>query len=87
MPTSVLDALALTYVVEERVQQRYHDHMRQAGQELRLAETLQMLATDEEWRVRGVHHWLMKREKQEGRTRVAAALDYHQLWENLLMLT
>jgi tRNA isopentenyl-2-thiomethyl-A-37 hydroxylase MiaE len=78
MPTSVLDLLALTYVVEARVQQRYRDYAPQAGEDQRIVETLQTLATDEEWHVQGVRDWLAKQERQAGRTRVAAALDYYR---------
>ncbi|MBI3756820.1 MAG: ferritin-like domain-containing protein [Deltaproteobacteria bacterium] len=83
MPSNVLDLLALTCVVEERVQQRYRDHIPQAGHESRIADTLQALVADEEWHVQGIRHWLAKLEKQEGRTRVAAALDYYLSLEEL----
>ncbi len=78
MPSSVLDLLALLYVVEERVQQRYRDHAPQAGEDKRIGETRQTLVADEEWHVQGVCGWLAKLEKQQGRTRVAAALDYYR---------
>ena len=78
MPSNVLDLLALTYVVEARVQQRYRDHAPQAGEDRRIVETLQALAADEEWHVQGVRKWLATLEKQKGRTRVAAALDSYR---------
>lgn len=77
MPSNVLDTLALLHAVEEHVQQRYREHIPHARQAPRIVETLQALAADEEWHMQGVRRWLAKFEKQEGRTRVAAALDYY----------
>jgi predicted GTPase len=82
-PFNLIDSLALIYIVEEQVQQRYRDHIAQARQASRIIETLQIVASDEEWHIRGVRHWLMKLEKREGRTRVAAALDYYRRLEAL----
>jgi rubrerythrin len=78
MPTNVLHLLTLVYVVEERVQQRYREHLVQVGEGAHLVEMLRTLAADEEWHVQGVRGWLAKLEKQQGRTRVAAALDYYR---------
>lgn len=82
-PVNLLDSCALIYVVEEQVQQRYRAHIPQAGQTSRIAKILRLLASDEEWHLQGVRHWLMKLEKREGRTRVAAALDYYRRSEVL----
>jgi rubrerythrin len=82
-PSNVCDSLALMCAVEERVQQRYRDHLPQAKQEPRIAEMLRTLVEDEEWHVQGVRAWLTKLEKQEGRTRVAAARDYYRPLEAL----
>ena len=82
-PSNLLDSLALICAVEEQIQQRYRDHLPQAGQEPRIAAALQILAADEEWHVQGVRNWLTKVEKQGGRTRVAAALDYYRALEAL----
>ncbi|MBI3245513.1 MAG: ferritin-like domain-containing protein [Deltaproteobacteria bacterium] len=78
MPSSVLDALALVHAVEERVQQRYREHLPHAGQAPRIVTMLQALAADEEWHLQDVRRWLAKLEKRDGRTRVAAALDYYR---------
>jgi tRNA isopentenyl-2-thiomethyl-A-37 hydroxylase MiaE len=80
-PTSVLELLALTCIVEERVQQRYQVHALQAGADARIVAMLQTLVADEAWHLTGVRDWLAKIEKQEGKTRVAAMLDHYRPME------
>lgn len=80
-PTNILDLLALTHVVEERVQQRYHAHVSRIGDNSQVGETLRSLVGDESWHLAGVQRWLAKIEKQEGKTRVAALCDYYRLLE------
>jgi hypothetical protein len=83
MPSKILDLLALICAVEARVQQRYRDHIPQAGQAPRIAAAIRVSVTDEEWHMQGMRSWLAKLEKQEGRTRVVAALDYYRSVEAL----
>ena len=77
-PTSVLEMLALICVLEERVQQRYQTQLLQPGGNARIVEVLQTLAADESWHLTGVREWLTKIEKQEGKTRVGAMLNYYR---------
>jgi tRNA isopentenyl-2-thiomethyl-A-37 hydroxylase MiaE len=80
-PTSMLELLALTYIVEERVRQRYQVHALQAGADARIVVMLRTLVEDEAWHLTGVWDWLAKIEKQQGKTRVTAMLDHYRLME------
>jgi len=77
-PKSVLELVGLMHVVEERVQRRYQTHISQIGEHPRIRDVLQTLVVDESWHLTGVQVWLAKMEKQEGKTRVAAILDYYR---------
>lgn len=81
IPSSVLDLLALTRVVEERVQQRYREHAARPGEDPRTVAVLQTIMTDEEWHLAWVKAWLTKQGKKEGRTRITALLDHYQALE------
>jgi rubrerythrin len=81
LPSSVLDLLVLTHVVEERVQQRYREHAARPGEDPRTIAVLHAIVTDEEWHLAWVREWLMKQEKKEGRTRITAALDHYRALE------
>lgn len=74
---SVLELLALTHVVEERLQHCYREHAARGGEDPRIVAVLQAIATDEDWHLAGVRSCLAKQEKKEGRTRVQAALDHY----------
>lgn len=78
IPSTILDLLALTQVVEERVQQRYRGYVEWSGEDPRILETLQTIAADEGWHLVRIKDWLRKLEKMAGRTRVAATLDYYR---------
>jgi len=81
LPSSVLDLLALTQVVEERVRQRYREHAARPIEDPRVVAVLQTMLADEEWHLAWVRDWLAKQEKKEGRTRIAAALDHYRALE------
>ncbi|MBI3799341.1 MAG: ferritin-like domain-containing protein [Deltaproteobacteria bacterium] len=81
LPSSILDLLALTQVVEERVRQRYREHAARPGEEPRIVAVLQTILGDEEWHLAWVEDWLAKAQKKEGRTRVTAALDHYRALE------
>lgn len=80
-PTNILDLLALTHAVEERVQQRYHAHASRVDDQCHIGETLRSLVGDESWHLAGVQRWLAKIEKQEGKTRVTALCDHYRQLE------
>lgn len=77
-PTSVLELLALTCVIEERVQQRYQVHASLLGGEARIITLLHTLVADEAWHLTGVRDWLAKIAEQAGKARVGAMLDYYR---------
>jgi bacterioferritin (cytochrome b1) len=78
-PETTLELLALLYAAEGRLQHRYRRHATQRGADARVVTALQTLASDEEWHLTGVKTLLSTQEKQFGRTRVAATVDYY--WE------
>lgn len=77
-PTNVLELLALTQIVEERLQQRYQTHIAQIETNDQIRELLYALVADESWHLSGVRGWLAQLEQQEGKTRVAALCDYYR---------
>jgi len=81
LPSSVLDLLILTHVVEERVQQRYREHAARLGEDPRTIAVLRTVVTDEEWHLAWVRDWLAEQEKKEGRTRITAVLDHYRALE------
>ncbi len=81
IPSSVLDLLALTHIVEERAQQRYREHAVRPGEDPRTVAVLQTIVADEEWHLAWVKAWLTKQEKKEGRTRITALLDHYRALE------
>jgi len=81
IPSTILGLLALTQVVEERVQQRYCAYVQRSGEDPRILETLHTIAADEGWHLIGIKDCLGKLEKMAGRTRVAATLDYYRRLE------
>ena len=56
-----------------------HGHATHRGEDVRVATALQTLVSDEEWHLAGIKTLLSTQEKQFGRTRVAATVDYY--WE------
>ncbi|MBM4256344.1 MAG: ferritin-like domain-containing protein [Deltaproteobacteria bacterium] len=76
-PETTLELLALLRVTEGRLQQRYREHAAQRDEDRRVVAALQALASDEEWHLAGVKALLATQEKQFGRTRVGATLDYY----------
>ncbi|HXG19737.1 MAG TPA: ferritin-like domain-containing protein [Methylomirabilota bacterium] len=89
-PASTCELLALLRMVEESVQRRYREHAARGGTEPRLVQTLEQIATDEEWHLAGVATWLTALTQKEGRTRLAALLEHYrnaeaQAYAELLM--
>jgi rubrerythrin len=82
IPTSVLDLLALTYVVEERAQKRYREHAVRPGVDPKTAALIQAMNEDEEWHLTWVGEKLKELEDAEGKGRCAAALARYRALEN-----
>jgi rubrerythrin len=78
IPSTELGLLALTLVIEERIQQRYREHAARRGEDPRIVALLRTLIVDEDWHLAGVKDCLVRQEKKEGRTRVAATLDHYR---------
>lgn len=78
IPSTELELLALTHVIEERIQQRYREHVERRGEDPRTLSLLRTLIADEDWHLAGVRECLEKRAKIQGRTRVAATLDHYR---------
>jgi hypothetical protein len=74
---TTLELLALLHATEERLQQRYREHIMRRGEDSRVVDTLQTLASDEGWHLAGVKALLSTQAKQFGRTRVGATVDYY----------
>ena len=81
IPSSVLDLLALTHVVEERVQQRYREHAARPGEDPRTVAVLQTITADEDWHLAWVRKWLAEQEKKAGKEQVTAILDRYRALE------
>jgi bacterioferritin (cytochrome b1) len=81
IPSSVLELLVLTQVVELRVQQRYHEHAARPGEDPRTVAVLQAIIADEEWHLAWVKEWLAEQERKEGRERVQATIDRYRALE------
>ena len=71
----MLDLLALTHVVEERVQQRYCEHVARPGENAQTVAVLQTIIADEQWHLAWVKEWLAQQEKKEERGRVKETLN------------
>lgn len=81
IPSTVCELLALTHVVEERVQQRYREHAARPEQDPHTVAVLQTIITDEEWHVAWVRDWLAAHEKMPGGELVSALLDRYRALE------
>ena len=82
VPTSVLDLLALTYVVEERAQKRYREHAVRPSVDPKTTALLRAMIEDEEWHLAWVGEKLKELEAVEGKERCAAALVRYRALEN-----
>lgn len=82
IPTSVLDLLALTYVVEERARRRYQEHTVCPDVDPKTAALLQAMNEDEDWHLTWVGEKLKELEAVEGKERCAAALARYHALEN-----
>lgn len=81
LPSSVLDLLALTYVVEERVQQRYCEHVVRPGEDAQTVTVLQTIIADEQWHLAWVKEWLAQQEQKEDRSWVEETLNRYRTLE------
>jgi rubrerythrin len=81
IPSRVLNLLALTHVVEERVQQRYCEHAARSGEDQRTVAVLQAVMRDEQWHLAWVKDWLTHQEQQEGCGRVTELLHRYRALE------
>jgi hypothetical protein len=70
--------LALTHVIEERIQQRYREHVARREEDPRTIALLHTLIADEDWHLAGMRECLEKQARIQGRTRVAATLDHYR---------
>lgn len=82
VPTSILDLLALTYVVEERAQKRYCEHAARSDVDPKTAALLQAMNEDEEWHLAWIGEKLKELEALEGKERCAAALARYRVLES-----
>lgn len=78
IPSTVIDLLALTHVVEERVQQRYREHAARPGEDPRTVAILHTIAADEEWHLAWVREWFAAHEKPQV---LSALLDRYRALE------
>lgn len=81
IPSSVFDLLALTHIVEERVQQRYQEHAARPGEDPRTVAVLHTITADEDWHLAWVRQWLAEQESNEGGERVETILDRYRALE------
>ena len=66
VPASVLDLFALTVVVEERAQKRYHEHARSPVCDEKTHKVLQAVTTDERWHIAWMEEYLANLARQQG---------------------
>ena len=81
IPSSALDLLALTHVVEERVQQRYCEHVVRPGENAQTVAVLQTIMADEQWHLVWVKEWLTQQEQKEERGWVEETLNRYRALE------
>ena len=81
LPSSMLNLLALSHVVEERVQQRYRQHAARPDEDPRTVAVLRTIIADEKWHLSWVEEWLAEQAKQEGQEQVGAILERYRSLE------
>jgi bacterioferritin (cytochrome b1) len=81
IPSTVIDLLALTHVVEERVQQRYREHAERPGEDSRTVAVLRTIIADEEWHLAWVKDWLAAHEQEHEGEPLSALLDRYRALE------
>ena len=81
IPSTIIDLLALTHVVEERVQQRYREHAARPGEDPRTVAVLQSIGADEEWHLAWVKDWLAAHEQEHEGEPLSALLDRYRMLE------
>lgn len=81
LPSTLLDLLALTYVVEERASKRYQEHAARADLDPDTYKALDTMRTDEDWHLSWVAEALKNLEKTEGAEKVEATLERYRKLE------
>ncbi len=81
IPGTLLDLLALTYVVEERAQRRYREHALRPQVDGQTLALLRAMNRDEEWHLAWVGEKLRELEAGEGGGRVGEALERYRALE------
>jgi bacterioferritin (cytochrome b1) len=74
VPTTLLELLALTYVVEERSGKRYEEHAARPDVDANTLKALHEMRVDEDWHLTWVGEALTELGKKEGAEKLAAAL-------------
>lgn len=80
LPSTLFNLLALSHVVEERVQQRYREHAARPGEDPRTVAVLQTIIADEEWHLSWIQAWLVQQQMQGGKE-VATILERYRTSE------
>lgn len=81
LPSTLLDLLALTYVIEERAGKRYAEHAARPDVDPETLQVLQQMCRDEEWHLSWVADTLREVERSEGGEKVATALARYRTLE------
>jgi bacterioferritin (cytochrome b1) len=81
LPATLLDLLALTYVVEERASKRYEEHAARPDVDPETLKALTEMRTDEEWHLAWVAEKLKELEQSEGAEKVATTLNRYRALE------
>ena len=81
LPASLLELLALTYVVEERSSKRYEEHAARASVDPETLKVLNEMQKDEDWHLSWVGEALKALEKKEGTDKVTAILERYRTLE------
>ena len=74
VPSTLLELLALTYVVEERSGKRYEEHAARPDVDVDTLKALSEMRVDEDWHLTWVGDALKELGKKEGEGKLAAAL-------------
>jgi bacterioferritin (cytochrome b1) len=81
VPSTLLELLALTYVVEERSGKRYEEHATRPDVDADTLKALHEMRVDEDWHLAWVGDALKELGKKEGNEKLAAALSRYRAAE------
>ena len=81
VPSTLLELLALTYVVEERSGKRYEEHAARPDVDTDTLKALHEMRVDEDWHLSWVGDALKELGKKEGDEKLAAALARYRVAE------